>query len=123
MHPKDFGIENGLRDHPEYVAAPISLGKTQTPNAFRITLDMLYDCPNPAQSQLDGMPCGTFNPHPGTTAHYLSAAPRSHHPGGVNIVYLDGRTVFLTDDVDEIAMAYMICINDEYPLSAGDLTN
>ena len=122
MHPKDFSIENALRDQPVYTAAPISLGKTQTPNAFRITLDMLYDCPQPAQSQLEGMPCGTFNPLPGAMDHYLSAAPRSLHPGGVNVVFLDGRTVFLTDDVDEIAMAYMVCINDAYPLSVGKHT-
>ena len=44
---------------------------------------------------------------------------RSHHPGGVNVTFLDGHVAFLTNDVDEIAMAYMVCINDEQPVNVG----
>lgn len=46
-------------------------------------------------------------------AGYLSAAPRSLHPGGVNAAFLDGRVVFLADDIDPVAMALMIDIRDQ----------
>ena len=42
----------------------------------------------------------------------MSAAPRSTHPGGVNAAFLDGRVVFLSDDVDEFAMSVMINVDD-----------
>ena len=125
MHPVDFGFdwkkyhENLNRENPVYVADSVSLGLTQTPNAFRVTQDMLYDCPDMAASQLDGMPCGIYDPDRISLRHYISAAPRSHHPGGVNVVFLDGHTSFLMDDVDEFAMAYLICINDDVPVEIG----
>ena len=122
MHPEDASNENAAREKPIYLAGTISRGLTQTPNAFQVNVDMLYDCPDVANAQLDGMPCGTYSPLGGDDSHYLSAAPRSHHPGGVNVVFLDGHVAFLTNDVDELAMAYMVCINDEQPISASNHT-
>ena len=116
MHPEDVSFANTMRESPSYSVVPMALGLTQTPNAFRINQDMLYDCPDIVASQLDGMPCGTYNPNPLDSAHYLSAAPRSNHPGGVNVAFLDGHTAFVIDGVDEVTMAYMVCINDETPI-------
>ena len=37
---------------------------------------------------------------------------RSLHPGGVNAAFMDGRVKFLSDDIDEIVLAMMVCICD-----------
>jgi prepilin-type processing-associated H-X9-DG protein len=63
------------------------------------------------------MPCGIFSPFPFDDNHYLSSAPRSQHPGGVNVAFMDGRLGFLTDDVDEYTMAYLVSANDRKPVS------
>ena len=71
---------------------------------------MLYDCPDSAGAVYSNMPCREY----GFGANqYLSAAPRSLHPGGVYASYCDGRVTFLNDNVDETEMAYLICINDQ----------
>ena len=80
-----------------------SLGATQPPNGKNP--DVLYDCPDLAGEQIEKMPC-TVN------AHYMSAAPRSNHMGGVNSAFLDGSVHFLSDDIDEATMAYLIATID-----------
>ena len=57
------------------------------------------------------MPCVQAPYQPGLNG-YLSAAPRSAHPGGVNAAFVDGHVVFLPDSVDEFAMAYAVSVND-----------
>ena len=69
-----------------------SFGLTQLPNTLGPNEDMLYICPDPADAQFEGMPCGAFIS--GCESGYLSAAPRSRHPGGVNAVFLDGHVGF-----------------------------
>lgn len=86
--------------------------QTQRPNNIGPNFDVLVECPELAQSQLDGMPCSDF-----ATSPWRSSAPRSAHPGGVNSAYLDGRVSFLADDIDPYLMAYLISVND------GQLTN
>jgi prepilin-type processing-associated H-X9-DG protein len=87
-----------------------SFGETQLPNNLGPNVDILYANPDPIGAQLDGMPCALFNmPYSNT---YLSAAPRSRHMGGVNVAFLDGRISFLSDDIDELTMAYLISSND-----------
>jgi prepilin-type N-terminal cleavage/methylation domain-containing protein/prepilin-type processing-associated H-X9-DG protein len=81
-----------------------SLGQTQLPNS--INADVLYECPEEAQSQFDHMPCNT------EFSGYISAAPRSQHPGGVNAAFLDGHVAFLPNDADEYAMLYMVDTTD-----------
>jgi prepilin-type processing-associated H-X9-DG protein len=81
-------------------------------------IDMLYDCREVADAQLRGMPCGTWSK--GTANEYLSAAPRSQHPGGVNTFFLDGHVRFLEDDVDEVVMAYTVSINDGQDVQIDD---
>ena len=100
-----------------YVANPGSVGWTQPPNNQGPNMDMLYACPDEADSQLQGMPCATWTESGGW--NFLSAAPRSNHPGGVHVAFVDGHVGFLLDGVDEIAMAYMVSVNDRQPVEVG----
>jgi len=102
MHPADKAVV-GLPTAP-YEPWEKSLGATQLPNGFHP--DVLYECPDSANAQLDKMPCTDV------WKGYISAAPRSLHPGGVDVVFLDGHVEFLNEDVDELAMAFMIYTQD-----------
>lgn len=82
---------------------------TQPPNNDGPNFDMIYDCSDSAGAVFSGMPCRKYG---FGSNQYLSAAPRSLHPGGVFVSYCDGRVSFLNDNIDETQMAYMICIND-----------
>lgn len=88
----------------------IPLDSLQTPNKQVGNVDMLYHC-DAADAQLDGMPCGLFDDNY-SSRHYLSAAPRSRHPGGVNCMFLDTRVFWLPDDVDPEVLAYMVAAYD-----------
>jgi prepilin-type N-terminal cleavage/methylation domain-containing protein len=104
MHPvKDVRLE-GQSEWP-YEFKPLSLGQTQTPNSKM--QDILYECPDRVAEQVEAMPC-----MPEAEAKYISAAPRSNHPGGVHGGNLDGSVRFISDDIDEVAMAYQICVSD-----------
>jgi prepilin-type N-terminal cleavage/methylation domain-containing protein/prepilin-type processing-associated H-X9-DG protein len=100
----------------KFEGGPESLGQTQPPNNTGANVDMLYDCPDLVAAQLEGMPCGVFNPSRNAESHYLSAAPRSRHPGGVHVAFMDGRIGFLVDGVEEFTMAYLISSNDRRPV-------
>jgi prepilin-type N-terminal cleavage/methylation domain-containing protein len=85
----------------------------QVPNNRGFNVDILYDCPEPEEAQLSGMPCETWAGFGEQgEAFYLSAAPRSQHAGGVVAAGLDGHVRFLPDDIDPVMMAYLISIND-----------
>ena len=104
MHPvRDVRLE-GQSEWP-FIFKPLSLGQTQTPNSK--LQDILYDCPDKVAEQIEAMPCMTE-----AQATYISAAPRSNHPGGVHGGNLDGSVRFISNDVDEVAMAYQICVSD-----------
>ncbi len=64
-----------------------------------------------ATSQQLGMPCRQAPFNPGL-AGYLSAAPRSLHPGGVNAAFVDGHVTFLVDQIDDFYMAYAVSVDD-----------
>lgn len=81
--------------------------QTQLPNTLGPNSDMLQLCPDTAKAQLQGMPCLDAN-----RERWLSAAPRSLHPGGVYVTFLDGHIDFVTNEVDEFSFAYLISIND-----------
>ena len=85
-------------------------GQSQRPNQQELNWDIIYNCPDAAGARLEKMPCGDRASMP-----WWSAAPRSSHPGGVNVVFLDGRTGFLPDGVDTLAMTYMVSSNDREP--------
>jgi len=120
MHHKCSPLNGVSRNRcPEdryYRADPWYLGKTQMPNSSGQIVDTLHFCANGSVSQnladLEGMPCVPWNGNIGIKWGYYSASPRSLHPGGVHVAYLDGHTSFLSDDVDELSMAYRISIND-----------
>ena len=93
----------------EYVPDETLLDAIQVPNSAKI--EPIYECENPEQAQLSGMPCATYTP--GTEGFgYLSSAPRSAHVGGVNAVFLDGRVMFLADGIDPRTLALLVSIKD-----------
>lgn len=94
-----------------YTAGEVSRGLTQRPNNRGPLFDMLYHCPEAATAQMERMPCAVYG---SGSMRYLSAAPRSHHLGGVQASFVDGHIEFLADEVDEYAMASMVSIHDEY---------
>ena len=101
-----------------YVAFEEGAIAAQTPNCQGPNVDMLYDCSDQAASQLDRMPCATYDPN--TEQHYLSAAPRSLHTGGVNVVSMDSHVNFVTNEIDPIAMAYMVSSTDGRNVQPGE---
>jgi prepilin-type processing-associated H-X9-DG protein len=108
MHYPAFGPNQEADITPDgYVYDKASFGFTQRPNSD--TPDVLYACPEPAAEQLEAMPCTTDY----GLWRYISAAPRSHHPQGVHVAYLDGHVAFMANTVDEISLAYQAAINDE----------
>jgi len=98
-----------------------SLGLSQMPNNQGINVDMIYRCSDVAGAQLDRMPCAEFGVPPFDHNHFLSAAPRSLHRGGVNAGFLDGHCGFLLDTIDEYSMAFLICPNDGRTIDAASL--
>ena len=113
MHHKCASGRVSCPEERHYRADPKSLGFTQTPNSRGVVVDTLHLC-DPAQktqSDLEGMPCVRWIGQIGVNGYY-SASPRSLHPGGVNVTYLDGHIAFVTDQVDEFTMAYRVSIND-----------
>jgi prepilin-type N-terminal cleavage/methylation domain-containing protein/prepilin-type processing-associated H-X9-DG protein len=97
-----------------YVPNPTQVAQIHLPND-PVYPDMLMACPNPTQAQFEGMPCATWSASGGN--NYLSAAPRSLHPGGVNIVFLDGHVSFLRDQVSKTTMALLISTKDGQSVS------
>lgn len=76
----------------------------QTPNST--SPDVLFSCPEPADAQLQRMPCHD------RWEQYIADAPRSLHPGGVNVTFLDGRVELLSEDIEPETMALMVAVDD-----------
>jgi prepilin-type processing-associated H-X9-DG protein len=97
-----------------YEPDPATGGDAQTPNSQGPNSDTLRACghatPLRDSSLNEGMPCTVGRP-PGIRG-YLSAAPRSNHPGGVNSAWLDGRVTWLADGVDGLWLAFAASVND-----------
>lgn len=94
-----------------YLADPSFLDKAQRPNNVDPNWpDYVVGCNNSANTQYSitqRMPCANEN--------WISAAPRSVHPGGVNGVAIDGHVGFVTDNIDSFVFAYLISVNDGQP--------
>jgi type II secretory pathway pseudopilin PulG len=119
MHPLHWpqGHESGAAgaefvtgNRTPYLANPATGDEAQRPNNTGPNLDTLKTCrPGTELEQFAadaGLPC-TYSRDPGLHG-YMSAAPRSNHPGGVNGASLDGHVEFLANEVDALVMAYLV---------------
>ena len=121
MHPKGWpsghggGEEYSAITSAAYAASPDSVGKTQPPNCQGPNRDTISRCKRDGAlygaAEAAAMPCVTSSLPPGLDG-YMSAAPRSIHPGGVNGANLDGHVKFLADGIDDFVMAYLVSIDD-----------
>jgi prepilin-type N-terminal cleavage/methylation domain-containing protein/prepilin-type processing-associated H-X9-DG protein len=98
---------HGYTPNPRYNCAQVPNNDGRNPN-----VDVLYLDPDQQATQMDHMPCVQWDPTFFGMEHYLSAAPRSLHPRGVNAVFADGHVAFLLNEINDVAMAYLISIND-----------
>ena len=92
---------------PAYIPNPAWSDLALPPNAGvspDIPRDDLRECPNPAEADLEGMPCWTRGDQ--------SAAPRSLHIGGVNGANVDGSVRWITDDIEPVVLGAIVCINE-----------
>lgn len=95
-----------------YRPDPNDANSAQTPNKFGGSIvDQLVGCLEPVYARGKRMPCAN--------AQYLSNAPRSNHTGGVVGASLDGHVGFITDNIDSLVFAYLVCTNDG---QASDVT-
>ena len=109
---------DGFSTPDRFVGSHFSVGLTQPPNNLGPNKDMLYACPDMAGAQLEGMPCEVWQSS--GPENFLSVAPRSFHPGGVYVAFVDGHVGFLANTVDDYAMAHMISINDRQTIKIDD---
>jgi prepilin-type processing-associated H-X9-DG protein/prepilin-type N-terminal cleavage/methylation domain-containing protein len=97
-------IASGFLANPSAAA----LAQSSMPNT-RTVQDGIRGCPDPAGAMLERMPCfSTPN----------SAAPRSRHAGGVQVVFLDGHVSFIRNDIAHVTFGHLISINDGQTVSA-----
>ncbi len=104
----------------QYIPNQVYAYQAQMPNTSGPNADVLLDCPldMATDAQLQRMPCRTWVWPLGITG-YISAAPRSTHPGGINVSYLDGHVDFLFDEIDPFSFTYLIDIRDGQVPSYG----
>jgi prepilin-type N-terminal cleavage/methylation domain-containing protein/prepilin-type processing-associated H-X9-DG protein len=123
MHPVGWGAGHGaggsylVELNAPYQADPASIGNAQPPNNRGPNADTLSACKGEhlAEAEAAGMPCVHWNGGVGRSS-YISAAPRSLHPGGVQAAFLDGHLQFVVDGVDELVMAYQVSVSDGHAL-------
>jgi prepilin-type N-terminal cleavage/methylation domain-containing protein/prepilin-type processing-associated H-X9-DG protein len=93
---------------PGYLANPNAAFITQWSLPNSKNADGIQGCPNPASSLIERMPCfATTN----------SAAARSRHAGGVQLVFLDGHVSFMRDSVAHLTFAHLVASNDGQSVS------
>ena len=85
-----------------------------TPNKQVGISDQIKRCPLPVRAQLDFMPCSRYS---GYGNGFASASPRSLHQAGVNVALVDGRVIFIRDDINHIVFGQLICVDDGQPTS------
>ena len=78
----------------------------QTPNSD--FPDVLFECADSGEAQFVGMPCLQWD----SDDDFIAGAPRSQHPNGVNVVFLDGHVDYLPDNIDPRTMALMVSVDD-----------
>jgi prepilin-type processing-associated H-X9-DG protein len=77
--------------------------------------DWIAECLEPNVAGVEGMPCHL------QSGSRQGAAPRSLHPGGVNVARADGSGDFIINEIDQHLMARMVSINDGQGLVEGEL--
>jgi len=104
----------------QYLPTGLYAYQAQMPNTAGPNFDILLGCPDDlnADYQLQKMPCHKWIYSLGLYG-YVSAAPRSAHPGGVNAAFLDGHVDFLLDEIDPFSFTYFIDIRDGQVPSYG----
>lgn len=91
-----------------YLPDPEDADAAQLPNNQFVDLgDSLFVCRPLLVASCD-CPCTNIG-------NFMSAAPRSNHPDGVNAVALDGHAGFVSNYVDSYTFAYLISANDGQP--------
>ncbi len=91
---------------PNYQAA-------QLPNRIGGIFDQLFSCKEPRYAASVKLPCRS-------PIGFLSAAPRSNHPGGVVATALDCHTGFVSENIDSYVFAYLIATNDGQVFAAEE---
>ncbi|MEM8677934.1 MAG: DUF1559 domain-containing protein [Planctomycetota bacterium] len=74
------------------------------PNIQQQDADQIIACVDAGYAASKGMPC--------RQTQSIYAAARSAHPGGVNVVMLDGAVGFISDNIDPYLYAFLVSIND-----------
>ena len=83
-----------------------------TPNSSVGDITGTLDC---VDSPGDGLPCGTGI----DIWAFQQAAARSHHPGGVNVVFADGHGMFIGDTLDSHLWKLLASIDDGQIITSG----
>lgn len=68
-----------------------------------------------------GTDCGSFSSIPDAPDEHAIIAPRSEHPGVVVVVFGDGHTATISDDIDLVAWRALGTRNGEEVTSSSDL--
>jgi prepilin-type processing-associated H-X9-DG protein len=91
--------------------------RSQTPNQ-QTFFDVLHLCnlTEQVESLLERMPCTRYQGN----NQFWSAAPRSQHPGGVFVVFLDGHVTFMPDEIDYPTFALLVHRSDEQSIQYTD---
>ncbi len=99
----------GIRYNPDpaVLADPYTgnAAPPQLPNNDGSIGDTIPQCPEVDLAASIGMPCEKYN-------NFWSAAPRSNHDGGVNMVAMDGHVGWISDDVDLRSYALTVSSTD-----------
>jgi prepilin-type N-terminal cleavage/methylation domain-containing protein len=111
-----LGCDTGMKRNSPYVPVQSPSDQAQPPNnpPSAWNDDKLRSCPEPAQADLELMPCSD---EPNST--FITAAPRSLHVGGVNAANVDGSLTWLANEIDPYLMARMVSINDRQGMIEG----
>jgi prepilin-type N-terminal cleavage/methylation domain-containing protein len=97
---------------PIYRPDPNQIQNVRMPNTMDRNADQIISCLRPAVARAARMPCKNMQS--------VYGVPRSLHPGGVNLVLLDGAVGFMSDDIDQYVYAFMVCVNDGRVTDVGE---
>jgi prepilin-type N-terminal cleavage/methylation domain-containing protein len=97
---------------PIYQPNPTQIQNVRMPNTMVRDADQIISCFRPAVARAARMPCKNMQS--------VYGVPRSLHPGGVNLVLLDGAVGFMSDDIDQFVYAFLVSVNDGRVLDVSE---